>query len=504
MNAHPPPEALARATQAGAAGPHPLTPVILCGGSGTRLWPLSREQYPKQFLALGQGTATLLQDTARRIDGIDAAIARAAPIVVCNAEHRFLAAQQLQEAGVEGARLVLEPSGRNTAPALTLAALAAEPQAVLLAMPADHVMTDPAGLCRAAELGWRLAADGAMVTFGITPNRPETGYGYIQKAQPVDGTPAFAIQSFAEKPGLPLAQTYLASGQYLWNSGLFMVRADQWLAAMAALQAPMLQACQAAMAQSQRDLDFIRPDAQAFAACPADSIDYAVMEHLPARPALGIAACVVPLSAGWSDLGAWDALWDVLPRDADGNATHGQTLAVDTRDSLLFSETCLVATVGVDNLVVVETADAILVADKRKTQDVKKIVAELKSRQRAVTTTHRKVHRPWGWYDSIDHGERFQVKRIVVKPGAALSLQMHHHRAEHWIVVKGTAEVTCGDKTFLLGENQSTFIPLGHTHRLANPGKVPLEIIEVQSGSYLGEDDIVRFEDTYGRTASEL
>ena len=476
-----------------------LQPVILCGGSGTRLWPLSRETYPKQFLALNGNGASLLQDTARRLNGLTSSIPKAPPLVVCNGEHRFLAAQQLQEAGVDGAQLILEPMGRNTAPALTLSALVASPQAVLLAMPADHVIGNAARLNHAVEAAWPLARDGAMVTFGIVANRPETGYGYIQKAQAIEGGGAFGIRSFAEKPSLELAQTYVASGNYLWNSGLFMVRADQWLKAMAALQPVMLQACRAAMEGASRDMDFIRPHGESFADCPADSIDYAVMEHLPKTPVLGIPARVVPLDADWSDLGAWDALWDVLPRDTHGNAHSGQTLAVDTRDSLLFAQTCLVATVGVDNLVVVETPDAILVADKHKTQDVKKIVAELKTQKRSLASTHRKVHRPWGWYDSIDSGKRFQVKRIVVNPGAQLSLQMHHHRAEHWIVVKGTAEVTNGGKTFLLAENESTFIPLGHTHRLANPGKVPLEIIEVQSGSYLGEDDIVRFEDTYGR-----
>ena len=478
-----------------------LLPVILCGGSGTRLWPLSRETYPKQFLALNGGGVSMLQDTARRLDGMPDSIARAAPIVVCNSEHRFLAAQQLQESGIDGARLILEPQGRNTAPALTLAALVADPHAILLAMPADHVVAQPAQLHAAVEAAWRLAVAGAMVTFGIVARRPETGYGYIQKGEPVEGADAFAIRSFAEKPSLELALAYLESGNFLWNSGLFMVRADQWLSAMAALQPQMLQACRSAIDQSQRDLDFIRPHAGAFASCPADSIDYAVMERLPGNTALGIDSCVVPLDAGWSDLGAWDALWDILPRDAQGNACCGQTLAVETRDSLLFSENRLIAAVGVDNIVVVETPDAVLVADKRRTQDVKKIVAQLKAQGRSLASTHRKVHRPWGWYDSIDSGERFQVKRIVVNPGASLSLQMHHHRAEHWIVVRGTAQVTNGERTFLLGENESTFIPLGHAHRLANPGKVPLEIIEVQSGSYLGEDDIVRFEDTYGRAA---
>lgn len=476
-----------------------LLPVILCGGSGTRLWPLSRETYPKQFLALNGDGRSMLQDTATRLDGLTPDIPKVPPLVICNGEHRFLAAQQLHEVGIAGARLVLEPAGRNTAPALTLAALAADAQAILLAMPADHIVNHAERLHQAVASAWPLAREGAMVTFGIVANRPETGYGYIQKGLAMDGTDAFAIQSFEEKPSLELAQSYIASGNYLWNSGLFMVRADQWLKAMAALQPAMLQACRTAMDRSSRDMDFIRPHGETFAACPADSIDYAVMEHLPGNDALGIPARVVPLDAGWSDLGAWDALWDVLPHDDQGNAHAGQTLSINTRDSLLFSETRLVAAVGVENLVVVETADAILVADKFKTQDVKKIVAELKAQKRSLASTHRKVHRPWGWYDSIDDGPRFQVKRIVVNPGARLSLQMHHHRAEHWIVVKGTAQVTNGDKTFLLGENESTFIPLGHVHRLVNPGKVPLEIIEVQSGSYLGEDDIVRFEDNYGR-----
>ncbi|MEN5178475.1 mannose-1-phosphate guanylyltransferase/mannose-6-phosphate isomerase [Comamonas testosteroni] len=475
-----------------------LTPVIMCGGSGTRLWPLSREHYPKQFLSLSADGKSMLQNTALRLSGLNSSIQQTGPILVCNAEHRFLAAQQLQEQGITGAKLVLEPIGRNTAPALTLAALVAEPDAVLLAMPADHVMTRPEQLHRAAEIGWTLAQSGAMVTFGIVADRPETGYGYIQKGA-ADNNGAFSIQSFAEKPSAQVAEQYLASGQYLWNSGLFMVRADQWLKAMAALQPAMLQACQQSMAQSTTDMDFIRPHTDIFGACPSDSIDYAVMEKLPVKPELGVPARVVPLDAGWSDLGAWDALWDVLPKDAHGNTGSGETLAVDTRNSLLFSENRLIATVGLENVVIVETADAVLVADKRRTQDVKKVVAELKAQKRSMASTHRKVHRPWGWYDSIDSGERFQVKRIVVNPGAKLSLQMHHHRAEHWIVVKGTAEVTNGDETFLLGENESTFIPLGHAHRLANPGKVPLEIIEVQSGSYLGEDDIVRFEDTYGR-----
>jgi len=339
------------------------------------------------------------------------------------------------------------------------------------------------------------------VTFGITPQRPETGYGYIQQGAPVPGSVACEIAGFAEKPTAERARAYLESGQYLWNAGLFMVRADQWLRALGALQPLMLAQCQAAMAGRTQDADFIRPQPQAFAACPADSIDYAVMEQLPSQgAALDVAARVVALDAGWSDLGAWDALWDVLERDPQGNAhvaqEPGQVLAVDSHNTLVLAESALVATVGLNDVVIVQTPDAVLVADKRRTQDVKKVVQALQTQRRSLAQTHRKVHRPWGWYDSIDAGERFQVKRIVVNPGASLSLQMHHHRAEHWVVVKGTAEVTNGDKTFLLGENESTFIPLGHVHRLANPGKLPLEMIEVQSGSYLGEDDIVRYEDT--------
>lgn len=342
-----------------------LTPVILCGGNGTRLWPLSREHYPKQFLSLANDGQSMLQNTALRLAGVNPDIAQTCPVLVCNADHRFLAAQQLQEQGIAGAKLVLEPAGRNTAPALTLAALVAEPSAVLLAMPADHVMTRPEQLHRAVEAAWPLASEGAMVTFGIVANRPETGYGYIQKGVE-ERNGSFRIQSFAEKPTLELAEQYLRSGDYLWNSGLFMVRADQWLKAMGALQPEMLRACEQAMAQSSQDMDFIRPDSELFGACPADSIDYAVMEKLPVRPELGVPARVVPLDAGWSDLGAWDALWDVLPRDAQGNAGSGETLAIDTRNSLLFSESRLIAAVGLDNVVVVETPDAVLVVDKSR------------------------------------------------------------------------------------------------------------------------------------------
>ena len=490
---------------------HTLHPVILCGGAGTRLWPLSRETYPKQFLALQGGTTTMLQDTALRLNGLDASVPRHAPWVVCNQDHRFLAAQQLHEAGITGAKLLLEPCARNTAPALTLAALAAQavdPGAVLLAMPADHIVSILPALHAAVMAAWPMACQGAMVTFGITPQRPETGYGYIRQGLAVAHGAGHEIAGFAEKPSAEKARAYIESGEYLWNAGLFMVRADQWLKALQALQPQMLMQCQKAMSGCVQDADFIRPQAAYFEDCPADSIDYAVMEHLPSQGTqLEVPARVVALDAGWSDLGAWDALWEVLERDAEGNAhvvqEPGQVLTVDTWNTLVLAESALVATVGLNNVVVVQTPDAVLVADKSRTQDVKKVVQALQAqpvKKRALAQAHRKVHRPWGWYDSIDAGERFQVKRIVVNPGASLSLQMHHHRAEHWVVVKGTAEVTNGERTFLLGENESTFIPLGHIHRLKNPGKVPLEIIEVQSGSYLGEDDIVRYEDSYGRT----
>ncbi len=479
---------------------HTLVPVILCGGSGTRLWPLSRETYPKQFLALA-GEHTMLQDTALRLQGLPDSVHLAAPVLVCNAEHRFLAAGQLAAVQVHNARILLEPLGRNTAPALTLAALQARADGadpILLAMPADHVVTDRTALHTAVLHALEVAAQGAMATFGIVADRPETGYGYIQQGA-AHAHGAYRVASFAEKPDADTARQYIASGNYLWNSGLFMVRASVWLKALEDCRPDILQACTQAMDCAVRDLDFVRPDAAAFTACPSDSIDYAVMERLPARPELGIPACVLPLQAGWSDLGAWDALWDVSARDANNNATVGDTVLHDCVDSLVLASSRLVAGVGLNNIVVIETPDAVLVVEKGQTQSVKHIVAHLKAQGHKLANTHRKTHRPWGWYDSIDSGERFQVKRIVVNPGATLSLQMHHHRAEHWVVVRGTAEVTNGERTFLLGENESTFIPLGHVHRLANPGKVPLEIIEVQSGSYLGEDDIVRFEDTYGR-----
>ena len=484
-----------------------IQPVVLSGGSGTRLWPLSREKYPKQLLPL-IGADSLLQATVRRVEGI-ANCELAPPMVVCNEDYRFVIAEQLRFMGKPGT-IVLEPVGRNTAPALTLAALAANRNAadpILLVMPADHVITDVVAFQNVVRQGAELADGGAVVTFGITPEAPETGYGYIQSgAAYAASSSARLIARFVEKPDLATAQTYLQEGSYLWNSGLFMMRASAWVAAIAACRPDILKACQDAWALGSADGDFVRVGKEAFAACPSDSIDYAVMERIAKQAgtkAAEVAALptgvVIPLTAGWSDVGAWDALWQVLPKDANGNVAQGDVLLQDCRDTLAVSEGRLIACVGVSDLVVVETADAILVAHKDKTQDVKKIVDSLKSDGRSEGSVHRKVYRPWGSYDGVDAGARFQVKRIVVKAGGILSLQMHHHRAEHWIVVSGTAKITRGEETFLLSENESTFIPLGTTHRLENPGRVPLEMIEVQSGSYLGEDDIVRFEDVYGR-----
>lgn len=477
-----------------------LQPVILSGGSGTRLWPLSREQYPKQLLPL-VGADTMLQATALRIrdGGTDYALIET-PLVVCNEEYRFITAEQLRAAGRPSKHIVLEPVGRNTAPALTLAALLAyqeQADPILLVMPADHVIRDIDAFQAVIKQGMAHAVSGAMVTFGIVADRPETGYGYIRRGQAVDG--AYAIDRFVEKPDAATAQTYIDTGDYLWNSGLFMMRASVWLRAIDHFQPAMAQACRRAFDGGKQDHDFFRIEKTAFEVCPSDSIDYAVMEKLADAAELGIEGRIIPLDAGWSDVGAWDALWDVSEKDANGNVTRGDVMLAQASNNLVFSQGRLVACVGIDNLVIVETPDAVMVADKDNMQEIKQIVTRLKAQKRGEAVTHRKIHRPWGWYDSIDAGERFQVKRIVVNPGCSLSLQMHHHRAEHWIIVKGTARITRGEEVFLLSENQSTYIPLGVTHRLENPGKFPLEMIEVQSGSYLGEDDIVRFDDTYGR-----
>ena len=479
--------------------PHHLVPVILAGGSGTRLWPLSRALYPKQFLALS-GEHTLLQQAVLRLTGLgDGQMRVGAPLVVGNEEHRFMLLEQLREIGVKDAGVLLEPAGRNTAPALTLAALAARAQGedpILVVTPADQTVTDGAAFTAALHEAVAAAADGSLVTLGIVADRPETGFGYIRS----QGEGAVReVKAFVEKPDLATAERYVAEGCYAWNSGMFVLRASVWLAALGHFRPDIAQASEAAWAQRSTDASFVRPDKAAFAAIPSESIDYAVMEPCPAQPAAGFRVKMVPLSAGWSDLGAWDAVWQVSARDAQGNAAHGDALVESSRNTLVHATSRLVGVVGVDNVVVVETPDAVLVADRDRSQEVKQIVARLQGQRRGEATLHRRVHRPWGWYDSVDAGPRFQVKRILVKPGASLSLQMHHHRAEHWIVVSGTAEVTCGQTKRLLAENQSTYIPLGEVHRLANPGAIPLEIIEVQSGSYLGEDDIVRFEDTYGR-----
>lgn len=476
-----------------------LIPVILSGGSGTRLWPLSREKHPKQLLPL-IGEDSLLQATVRRMEGL-VDVRLGMPMVVCNEEYRFVIAEQLRLMNIAGT-ILLEPTGRNTAPALTLAALAAMREGgdpILLVMPADHVILDTAAFQAVVRKGLALAAEGMVVTFGITPDSPETGYGYIQSGATLGEGGACRIARFVEKPDFATAEAYLDDGRYLWNSGLFIMRASVWLAAIAVCRADILIACHTAWDQGSVDGEFLRVNKEAFALCPSDSIDYAVMERIAVGESTLPSGVVIPLAAGWSDVGAWDSLWKVLPKDGEGNVSQGDVLLYDCRNTLVMSENRLVACVGVEDVVVVETADAILVVHKNKTQDVKKIVDTLKSEGRAEGQLHRKVFRPWGWYDGIDAGERFQVKRIVVKPGAALSLQMHHHRAEHWIVVRGTAQVTRGDTSYLVSENESTFIPLGTRHRLKNPGCVPLEIIEVQSGSYLGEDDIVRFEDVYGR-----
>ena len=478
-----------------------VQPVIMAGGAGTRLWPLSRAGHPKQFLVLSGDSAnrhSLFQQAVLRLQGLASdGIRVAAPTVVGNEEHRFLVLDQLQALHIEPAAVLLEPVGRNTAPAVTLAALAAldgGDDPVLVITSADQTVADGAAFTTALQTAVRVAADGVIVILGITPDRPETGYGYIRVAGGAE--PAPPVAQFVEKPDAATAQRYLAEGGYFWNAGMFVLKASVWMAALDKFRPDIANATRAAWARRSTDAKFVRPGQAEFAAVPAESVDYAVMEKCPGS-AFDIR--MVALNAGWNDLGAWEAVWQVAAKDAQGNASVGDVILKDSSNTLVHATSRLVSTVGLDNVVVIETPDAVLVASRERSQDVKLIVNQLTAANRDEQTLHRKVHRPWGWYDSIDHGPRHQVKRIMVKPGASLSLQMHHHRAEHWIVVSGTAEVTNGDKVILLAENQSTYIPLGQTHRLANPGKVPLEIIEVQSGSYLGEDDIVRFEDTYGR-----
>jgi mannose-1-phosphate guanylyltransferase/mannose-6-phosphate isomerase len=484
-----------------------VTPVILCGGSGTRLWPLSRTGFPKQFLCL-TGNESLFQQAANRLAGLGQdGIQVSPPFIVSGEDHRFLASEQLREVGIPLGAALLEPTGRNTAPALTLAALAATENGkdpVLVVTPADQTVADTAAFTSAVQQAIAQAAEGNIVILGVTPDKPETGYGYIRtEPSPSGSEPPLAnactVTAFVEKPNLEKAQKYLQQGGYFWNAGMFVLRASVWLQALKTFRPDIAQTCQAAWAAKKQDALFIRPGKEEFAAIPSESVDYAVMEHCPGS---AFPIQMVPLDAGWSDLGAWDAVWNVLPKDAQGNAHTGDVLATDSHNTLVHASSRLVSLVGVSDLVVIETADAVLVADKSRSQDVKHIVTALSQQNREEQTLHRKVHRPWGWYDSIDEGGRFKVKRIQVKPKASLSLQKHHHRAEHWIVVTGTAEITNGDKVLTLTENQSTYIPLGAVHRLVNPGSIPLEIIEVQSGSYLGEDDIVRFEDTYGRTNS--
>ncbi len=472
-----------------------LIPVILSGGAGTRLWPLSRELYPKQLLAL-TGERTMIQQTVLRLEGL----AAAAPVVVCNEAHRFLVAEQLRQLDVEPQAIVLEPMGRNTAPAIALAAHAALKKGgakaagdpLLLVLPADHVIRDVPAFHKAIHAAVGAAQAGQLVTFGIVPTAAETGYGYIQRGPAGGSGPVHRIARFVEKPSAALAQDFVASGEYYWNSGMFLFGARRYLEELERLAPQIASACAEAFEAAKADLDFTRIDKQRFQACPADSIDYAVMEKTSE-------AVVVPLDAGWSDVGSWAALHEASESDAHGNVSRGDVICEDSQGCYLYSESRLVAAVGLKDHVVVETKDAVLVAPRSHVQDVKKLVFKLKERGRYEHSLHREVFRPWGSYDSIQNGPRFQVKCLKVKPGAVLSLQLHHHRAEHWIVVSGTARITRGDEVFLLEENQSTYIPIGERHRIENPGKIPLHIIEVQSGSYLGEDAIVRLEDHYGR-----
>ena len=473
-----------------------VKPVILSGGSGTRLWPLSRQFYPKQLLPL-VGEQTLLQNTITRLENFPNV--SDSVMVICNDAHRFLVAEQLREINVKADALLLEPVGRNTAPALTLAAIANRESGfddVLLVMPADHVIQDVKIFQQVLTEGTALAAQNMLVTFGIVPTKAETGYGYIKQGELIDGK-SFVIDQFVEKPDVATAQKYLGSGQFLWNSGMFMMKSSVWLEQIGQHAPKILTACEKAYAKGKEELDFYRIDDETFTACPSDSIDYAVAEKMVADATTK--AAVIRLDAGWSDVGAWSELWNIGDKDTDGNVKQGDVVAINSENSMLLSQHRLIAAVGLKNTIVVETADAILVAHRDEVQNVKEVVEWIKSEGRDEHLSHRCVYRPWGHFDSIDTGERYQVKRITVNPGAILSLQMHHHRAEHWIVVSGTAKVTRGDETFLVTENQSTYIPLGTKHRLENTGTIPLEMIEVQSGSYLGEDDIVRFEDIYGR-----
>lgn len=473
-----------------------LKPVIMAGGSGSRLWPLSRGNYPKQFLALN-GKETMLQQTILRLRGLP----HSPPLLICNEEHRFIAAEQCRQLQISNSTILLEPVGRNTAPAIALAAIQSQlagEDPILLVLAADHVIGDDAVFRAAVEQAIPAAEAGQLVTFGIVPTHAETGYGYIRRGNETAAQQGFYVAAFVEKPDVVTAEHYLQTGDYYWNSGMFMFRASVYLQQLQHFRPDILQCCQDALAQLTPDLDFVRITETAFIACPDESVDYAIMEPLTAQQS--DAVVVIPLEAGWNDVGGFAALWQVAQKDAAGNVLHGDVMTHQTENCYVRSEQQLVATVGVQDLVVISTKDAVLVAHKDQAQDVKAIVQQLKQAGRPEATFHREVYRPWGKYDSVDHGERFQVKRITVKPGAKLSVQMHHHRAEHWIVVSGTAKVTIDGQDQYLTENQSVYIPITAVHALENPGKVPLELIEVQSGSYLGEDDIVRFADRYGRS----
>lgn len=466
-----------------------MIPVILSGGSGTRLWPLSRGVYPKQFLPL-VSNKTMVQETILRLEGLEHL---QAPIAVCNENHRFMMAEQLWEIDAQPAAIILEPVGKNTAPAVALAALAAKnPDDILLVLPADHVIEDVSAFHEAVLKAGQLAEQGYLVTFGIVPSAAETGYGYIKRSGESVAN-AFTVAEFVEKPDADVAERYVASGDYYWNSGMFAFQAGRYLAELEKYAPEMLAACRRSFADAETDADFVRINAEMFSQCPSDSIDYAVMEKTDK-------AVVIPLDAHWNDVGSWAALWEVREKDNYGNALAGDVIAIDTENSFIHSSNKLVAAIGVQDMIIIETDDAVMIAPKDRVQDVKEIVKVLKNEQRTEADIHRKVYRPWGHYDSVDDGERHKTKRIVVKPGAKLSVQKHHHRAEHWVVVKGTALVSRGEETMLLSENESTYIPIGVVHSLENPGVIPLEMIEVQSGSYLGEDDIVRLEDKYGRT----